>query len=327
MITEEKSIPEYLKNWVPYRLIAADDETLCRWLYLGNEPIEEPFFDDTISKCVQLRENSSAYRIVSNIDLLPEWASMADTAKPAAIIFHISRCGSTLFSQLLGQQPSNIILSEVPFFDEILRDAFKKNNLNNCLPLLKAAVQLYSVKRTAEQQRLFIKADSWHVHFYSELRELYPGIPFILLYRKPAEVITSHQKKRGMQAVPGLLEPELFGFNKNEILQCGLDEYMAKVLETYLSAFIKIVQTDSLAVAVNYHEGPLAVLQKIADVTNLSFTNAEQEAIKKRADFHGKYPGQVFFEPAPAAISPPFLNKADNLYKELESIRKSKYND
>ncbi len=51
-------------------------------------------------------------------------------------------------------------------------------------------------------------------------RKLYPQTPFILLYRQPGEVIRSQQKRRGMQSIPGLLEPEIFGFTKNEIAIC-----------------------------------------------------------------------------------------------------------
>jgi hypothetical protein len=258
---------------------------------------------------------------VSSAAILPEWAKQIEAVSPTAFIFHISRCGSTLVSQLLGLQPAHIVLSEVPFFDELLRWGNKNNEMQAALPLLNAAINLYGAKRNGESTRLFIKTDSWHVHFYKQLRELYPQTPFILLYRKPDEVIRSQQKKRGMQSIPGLLEPEIFGFNKNEILKPGLDEYMARVIEYYLQAFVQILNTDKLALPVNYNEGALAIVKKVAAFTGITISEKEIAAMRQRSTFHAKYPEQIFAE-APIQESPPaYLNRSFALYKELEKIR------
>ena len=163
-----ETISSALKNWIPFRLFEEGSTHSCRWLYLGDEKITEPFFEETIAKCRKLPDNSRLIRSVSSIEVLPEWAQEIETIAPTAIIFHISRCGSTLISQLLGMQPANIVLSEVPFFDELLRWG-NKNKMQVILPLLKAAINLYGAKRNEESSRLFIKTDSWHVHFYKQL--------------------------------------------------------------------------------------------------------------------------------------------------------------
>src|SRR5258705_13622399 len=109
-----ESIASAIKNWIPYRLFEEGGENYCRWLYLGDEKITEPFFEETIGKCRVLPENSRwLTRCVSSLEVLPEWAQQVETISPTAFIFHISRCGSTLVSQLLGLQPVNIVLSEV----------------------------------------------------------------------------------------------------------------------------------------------------------------------------------------------------------------------
>lgn len=316
-----ESISSALRNWIPFRLFENSGAANCRWLYLGNDKITEPFFDDTIQKRSRLPNNSQLKRSVSSIEILPEWAQQVETISPTAIIFHISRCGSTLVSQLLGLQPANIVLSEVPFFDELLRWGNKNNEIPVALPLLKAAIDLYGAKRNEISSQLFIKADSWHVHFYKQFRKLYPQTPFILLYRKPDEVIRSQQKIRGMQSIPGLLEAEIFGFNKNEILQLSLDEYMAGVLETYLQAFIKILNADKLALPVNYNEGGFVIVKKIAAFAGLSISEKDLEKMKQRSHFHGKYPEQVFEEAALQESVPAYLNRAFALYDEVEKIR------
>ncbi len=314
------SIQTAIKDWIPYKFVTVNDTLCCRWLYLGNIAFTAPFFDETISKCRSLPENSKLISSLSSPAVLPGWAAQADSIIPTAIIFHISRCGSTLVSQLLALQQANIVLSEVPFFDELLRQGKKEKN-PDILQLIKAAVELYGTKRNEQHRHLFIKADSWHIHYYKELRQLYPDVPFILLYRKPDEVLRSQQKNRGMQAVPGLLEPEIFGFDRDEILRISLDEYMAKVIETYLLAFTKILAADRLAIPVNYNEGTVAIVNKIAAATGIAISAAEMEAMQQRAGFHAKYPGQVFAEPAMHQPVPPYLEKVHELYEAVEKIR------
>ena len=180
-------IGEALKNWIPYRLDKHEDDPQCRWLFLGNETITEPFFADTIAKCKKLSHNSQLRRSISNTSVLQEWSVHNETLPPAAIIFHVSRCGSTLVSQLLGLNPENIVLSEVPFFDELLRLGYREKK--DISSELKAAISFYSNRRNETQKRVYIKTDSWHIHFYQMFRELYPDTPFVFLYRNPAEVL------------------------------------------------------------------------------------------------------------------------------------------
>lgn len=315
-----ESITSMLKDWIPYRLQEDGNEYNCRWLYLGDEEIGEPFFNDTISKCRKLSNNSQLKRCISSIEILPEWAEQIDAISPTAFVFHVSRCGSTLISQLLGIKPGNIVLSEVPFFDELLRLGHKHTD-KDVLPILKAAIHLYGAKRKNSDRHLFIKTDSWHIHFYKQLRELYPLTPFIFLYRKPDEVIRSQQKNRGMQAVPGVLEPEIFGFDIKEITKLGLDEYMAKVLEGYLQQIIEIANSDKLSLLVNYNEGAIEIVKKISVHSRISIDENELELMKQRSGFHGKYPEQLFAEPVVNQSIPTYLYRAFDLYDELEKIK------
>ena len=314
-------ISSALKDWIPYRLFEEGGKKYCRWLYLGNKKMTEPFFDETIISCLSLPENSGKTRCISSTEVLSEWAEQVESVSPTAFIFHISRCGSTLVSQLLSLQPSNIVLSEVPFFDELLRWGYKNHWNQAFLPLYKAAISIYAAKRNKSSTHLFIKTDSWDVHFYKQIRKLYPQVPFILLYRRPDEVIRSQQKKRGMQAVPGLIEPEIFGFDKKEILHLNLDEYMARVIESYLQAFVKILNEDKWALPVNYNEGAITIVNKIAAFTGLAINDKEMEMMKQRSGFHGKFPGQLFEEPGIEEMSPVYLNKSFELYNVMEKIR------
>src|SRR5258708_39765886 len=111
--------------------------------------------------------------------MMKAWADGLDEIEPAAIIFHISRCGSTLISQLLATSEENVVLAEVPFFDDLLRLPFKEPGISEAMinELFLCAVKYYG-QNCAEpkgfvrgsQKRVFIKADRWHLFFYKQLR-------------------------------------------------------------------------------------------------------------------------------------------------------------
>jgi hypothetical protein len=310
-----------LKNWVPYKL-TGNDELNVRWLYVGDHGFSEPFFDDTITQC-RNRYLRSFYS-ESSLTLLQEWADDVVYVKPAAFIFHVSRCGSTTLSQMLAVSSENIVLSEVPFIDDLLRAPFTKNmNTANYETALLATLKFYGQKRNNHEKYLFIKTDSWHICFYEQLRRLFPETPFILLYRSPAEVLRSHQKRRGMQAIPGVIQPEVFGFTQEDITPANLDEYMIKVIEKYFSSFIEVASKDKGVMLVNYNEGMMKILEKIADQTGMIIKPNEHELMQKRTIYHGKYPWEVFNEEPIKEELLPEVSKALKLYEQLEALRTS----
>lgn len=313
-----------LHNWIPYKLSVLDGMPYCYWLYTGYQRYTAPFFDETISQCRSLPENSSPYRSISSLDVLPAWGAAIETTPPAAFIFHVSRCGSTLIAQLLGLDEQHIVLAETPFLDQLLRLPYQQDNIDTSLiaSAIPAAVQLYGYKRRGDEKHLFIKTDSWHFCFYRQLRQLFPAVPFVLLYRSPAEVIRSQRRRRGMQSVQGVIEPALFGFDKQAIAALSLDDYMAKVLEYYFTTMLAITGSDPLALLVNYHEPVLEIMQKIAAFTGLTLRESDLQAMQERSRYHAKYPEQVFQEPVSAAPLPDSIFPVMDLYNRLEAIRK-----
>lgn len=307
-----------LANWIPWKLSG----TSCRWLFLGDKKITEPFFEDTISACRNLSENQKPYKVISGMDMMAEWAGNINAISPSAVIFHVSRCGSTLLSQLLAMIDSNIVLSEVPFFDEVIRLNNKKVFDNDVVQkYLVAAIKFYGQKRNEHEKNLFIKTDSWHLHFYKEFRNLFPDGPFIFLYRNPGEVILSHQKRRGMQSVPGLIEPEVFGFSKEQIKETNLDAYMIRVLESYFIKMIEIVKADDNVLLCNYKEGIHNIVNKINNILNLDITEEAEKSLTDRSRFHGKYPQQLFADDYKQTITDNFLMPVSKLYEQLDTIR------
>lgn len=174
-----------IQHWYPARLRNDKHGLHCEWIELKDIPFADPFFDETLTRGRGKPINSGCFRPTSSIAVLAEWSNALPHVQPTAFVFHVSRCGSTLLSQLLGLHPRSISLAEVPFFDDVLRLPFKASvpsgvDLNRALA---AAIAIYGQHRTGDEKHLFIKLDSWHVFFWRQIRACYPDVPFFLLYR------------------------------------------------------------------------------------------------------------------------------------------------
>lgn len=313
-----------LRGWLPYKLMQSEDKILCRWLFVDKETFTEPFFEETIVKCKNLPFNRSRHTCVSNLEAMTLWANELETVQPSAFLFHVSRCGSTLVTQALSMSRKNIALSEVPLFDELLRLPCKYTERKDKVEMktLAAAISFYGAKRTGDEQTLFIKTDSWHLLFYKQLKELYADTPFIILYRHPAEVLLSQQRQRGMHAVPGLIEPSLFGFTEDELERFGFEHYMALVLEKYYEEILRIAAGDQSVLLLNYNEGINTIMQKITDRMGITLEEKEVSGIVERSRYHAKKPNETFMEEVtPYRLDAPNKDRLSDLYQQIETRR------
>lgn len=307
-------------GWIPYKLTTDAGQLLVHWLYTGDKKFSEPFFEETILKCKSHDYNSRRYSAVSSLEGLVSSARNLVPAAPAAFIFHTSRCGSTLLTQLLDTSPRCMVLSEVPLLDQVMRLPVSQEFLNHRVQeeALKAVIALLAQTSADRNEHVFIKLDSWHVCFHKLLRKLYPETPFILIYRKPEEILRSQQRRRGIHFIPGLMESIPSGIAPAS--QGNMETYLIKVLEVLMEGLLKIALKDSHSFLVNYNEGGLSIAEKTAASAGLIFSDEEKAAMCERIKFHSKDPGSVFHNPEEMP-SFPGLDDVDTLYDKLENTR------
>lgn len=310
-----------LKNHIPYRFKVNNDQIEIHWLNTGDVTYSAPFFDETISRCLSLNPGMANFKCISSLDNMIEAAEYADAVPVTSFIFHISRCGSTLLSQSLSLSEENIVLSEVPVFDAILRSNLL--GLEKKKEVLLALVKLYGQRRNGKQKKLYIKLDSWSVHYWRLFRELWPDVPFLMLYRNPMEVLQSHRKNAGMHAVPGLLEPWLFNLDMESVADLRGDEYLAKVLNYYFSAFIVMKNNDNLCEILSYHQGIEGIVATIGKFTGVAYNDDFMDLVKNRSQYHSKDDGRLFSETMPVNAIPAYMLQAFEKFTALENIRQS----
>jgi hypothetical protein len=307
---------ELLNGWIPYRLLKGGTGALqFRWLYVGDHAFTEPFFEESVAACLSLPQNVPGSFPVTSAETLLRVAARAEALPVTGIIYHISRCGSTLLSQLLACDVRNIVLSEVPLLDEVLRMPPDRDHSTE--ELFRAVLKLLSRKRSGQEQHVFIKTDSWHVLFHAQLHAWFPEAPSFLLYRAPREVGASQAKQPAMHSVPGVIEPSLFGLADEETMHMTREAYLDHVLTCYFRAYQEMLQSQKAVYALSYHDGPMTMIDVIDETCGLRTGAAVREAMYKRAGFHSKSPGENFSGDTPGPSAPGEFVQAEKMFQEL----------
>ena len=286
-----------LHGWVPVKTSASENDLICKWHFVNSEPFTAPFFEDTMGQCYKYKENNHRYKSYSSLQAMLQWGQGVDCLQPTAFIFHVSRCGSTLLSQALSLNSNYTCLSEVPFLDEMLRlpHRYPQVTEEQAGSFFQSALAFYAAKRSCKEEKLFIKLDSWHLMFYRQIRSLYPHTPFIILTRHPAEVVASHLRQRGIQCVPGLIEPSVYGFAQAELQEIHPDEYLCKVLNKFYLQISAIHESDQNALVLDYSLGLEEQLNRINNDTGLNI-HLPAEQLSERLKYHAKHPEISFQE-------------------------------
>lgn len=293
-------------------------------MYFNQKAFTESFFADTIQSIRRLPFNWGSFKSVSSLDFLSDAAQHFPSIPPDAFIFHVSRCGSTLLSQMLSTRTDKYIaVSEPPLLDDILRLRYKIPEIPEAEieQAFCAGISALGRKRLGTEQHFVIKTDAWHLFFYPVIRRLYPDTPFIMLYRNPEEVYYSHQKQSGYHTVPGHLEPEMTGVAINE------DEYglpwFAAVLGRYFETMADIADIDNQSVLLNYNQGITGMIAVLEQVLGEPFPEAVLTGMLERSKFHAKSPKLQFDEKAGPGVHAELLRVAHRGYERLEQRRVS----
>src|SRR4029450_14106661 len=93
-------------NWLPVRFSFTPRSVSVRWLDFGRTTLSQPFFNQTLRQ-LRRTEPPASERMTDLSELLRSRAAF-DAVRPAGIIFHVSRCGSTFLPNGL-KAPAHVI--------------------------------------------------------------------------------------------------------------------------------------------------------------------------------------------------------------------------
>ncbi len=273
-------------GWSPARVIRDDGELLVDWCRMGDVRFTDPFFRTTVDT-VRRTPFNLAFR---NRTAIATLSNLRESGRPAVdptgFIFHMSRCGSTLVSQMLAALPRNMVLSEPPPVDDVL--LLRRCGIadDTVTAVLKDMVHCLAEPRNGETQ-FFIKFDAWNVLDLTLIRLAFPSVPWVFLYREPLEVMASQMRQPASSMMPGNITHPLPGLPAERLFSMAREEYAARALGILCESALAH-SNDEKALFIEYNELPAAVFDKIAEHFGLELADADVESMRAASTVHAK---------------------------------------
>lgn len=205
------------------------------WLQTDDAAFTEPFFEQTLRRLARLPANAPGLRRVTPA------AALCDVPAGlplAALVFHVSRCGSTLLAQMLAALPQHLVVAEAPVVDDILRATRGDPHVTDedRLAWLRGALAALGQPRRRTERRLFVKLDCWSIFDLPLLARAFPEAPRIFLHRHPLEVLVSLRRQPSLTLVRDTIAPAQLGLSAGAREQLSPIEHAAAILGAFYRA-------------------------------------------------------------------------------------------
>ena len=317
-------------GWMPVRVHWTPSGLKLEWRYIGDLRFTDPFFEQTVGRCIGPPNQPVDCRDTP-IEALAELADCLPGLAPTGFLFHMSRCGSTLISQMLAVQPENVVISEADPIDGVLRAHMRDPKITAAQQAmwLRLLLQMFGQRRFAGEKRLFVKFDCWHTLCLPLIQQAFPEVPWVFLYREPVEVLVSHRRQIGGQMVPGRIEPAFFGWDSQAVRRMGLAEYGGRVLGKICEAGLAQARAGR-GKLVHYRQLPAVVWGELLRYWGIPGSPDVVEAMTRVARYDAKTPALPFEEDrriqnqeAPEDVRQMARQWLDGTYQQLEACRMS----
>ncbi len=281
-------------GWLPIRVFWERGEPLVDWCDFGERPLAEPFFAQTVATTLQ-HPYPLLFRQQTPLASLTQLASIRPGLSPSGFIFHWSRCGSTLVAQMLAALPGHVVISEAETISTVLNGSWRHAGITDDqrIAWLQGLLHAYGQRRRGDEERFFVKFDSWDVLDLPLLRRAFPQTPWIFLYRDPVEVFVSHSRYTSGRMVPTPVETARLGLDLASAAGMAPEEYWAHALTAFGEAALSALP-DPLGRVIAYRQLPEAVETVVASHFGLTPSSAEREIMRGVAAFDAKLPTQKF---------------------------------
>lgn len=280
--------PDLFQKYLPAQFYWEAGEPRVNWIYCDQTRFKDSFFESTLEECMR-RPFNLLFKQQTSAAFLEHWAQTSPGLPPAGLIYHVSRCGSTLLANMLSQLPDALALSEPAPLDAVLRSRFKSTAVTETQQIAwtRGIVSGLAQRRSPELERVYIKLDAWHLLSGDLLDKAFPAVPSIILYRDPVEVLVSTLTQRGLFLVPNPQNCALFGIPFEEAVASSVEEYCARVLGILYAAAVCRAEARK-SMLMNYTELPEAAWTKLPAQFGFQVSPAVLEQFQSRTKWNSK---------------------------------------
>jgi hypothetical protein len=281
-----------LARWTPVRLDFSGPAPAVDWADLSAERFVEPFFDQTVARWASGPRPRPLIR--TGLEALVALDG-EPSLEPAGVIFHLSRCGSTLVSRLLGTLSGVVVLAEPAPLNTLLGldpDRIDEAALVGAVRLL---VRALGRRRHGDERRLMLKCTSWNIRHRAILAAAFPETPWVWVQRDPARVLASLLAEPpgwlGLQAAPRQAARR-FGLDPAAVPAMARAEFAARAL----GAMLEAAATDpARRLVIDHAELPAAVWTRVVAHLGLDADAAAIQRMVAESRFYSKDPASGVF--------------------------------
>lgn len=244
---------------------------------IGRNELQDAFMQETIARVPAQEKIVHVAR--NHIGRAPP-----DTA-PVGIIFHVSRCGSTLVSQSLKRLEDVVVYAEPQPINEILVPPHNWPRAE-----LAGALRTLGVALAHHAGRPYVlKLSSWNTLYCDIVAEAFPNTPWILCFRDPVEVgVSLIARPPGWFSGSGDAGRGLIAQVDPERTSNSQEEFVARAYGAFCTAAARLDVSRGLLVS--YESLPEAVWQVVAPHFSLAVDATHRERIADAARGHAKAP-------------------------------------
>ena len=254
--------------------------------------IKLPEEDELLARPVHFDENDERIVFTPLEEFIRQNSDISLEGK-LGFIFHMSRCGSTLVSQMLAANNRFFVLSEPTIINAILDpaldipDEIRKH-------LLEATMKSLAACMPGGSELMFIKFRSWNTLFLETILRSFPNTPWIFVHRQGTEVLQSV-----LQKPPGWLRSkhryssyfsQILNIPQSNIEQMDEEEYAVRLLAAFCDAAYRY--RSPLSVFLEYPDIKDKLVTIIEKLWHIKLNKDEVDGILKTTRIYSKDTGK-----------------------------------
>jgi hypothetical protein len=273
-----------LVDWTPVALNWEPPQPSIDWGDLRGIRFTEPFFQQTIERWA--RGNPRPLRR-TGLDALAA-LDVAPAADPAGLIFHLSRCGSTLVSRLLSTLPGTLVISEPAPINTLLLNAYDEIAEEKLVLLLRALIRALGRSHCSDPRPYVLKLSSWNIRRIALFRRAFPDVPIVWVERAPIDVIASLLADppgwEKLRNAPKRLQ-SLFGIDPRDANSMDQATFYVHALAAMLNA---AGNDDGPTKIIDYRNLPEAIWSDVAPFFSLRLSERDVALMREEARYDSK---------------------------------------
>lgn len=271
-------------QWLPVQVYETPEGPQIEWHHFGFARSTEPFFEGSMRRAGALPAQP-LLRFRTPIDAL---LAFDGATTPDGLIFHMSRCGSTLVAQMLAELARVTVISEAPAFDIALRLHLAGRLSGGHVRGMAGAL---ARARHPGVEACVFKLDAWHTPASERIVKLFPRARAVFLHRDPIEVLVSQARRPGLHVTPGALPLQLYGFGGGQ--HVAEADYPSWAIAEILRAGLEMASCGRVRV-VDYATLPGALSEVILPHFDIVPDAGERDRIAEAGRRYSKDPTRVF---------------------------------